>query len=119
MFALTGVLGAVTGSFLNVVVHRLPQGLSLSRPRSHCPGCQAPVRPWDNIPILSWLLLRGRCRNCATSISARYPLIEAATAVLFVAVALVRGFDEALAWELPFAAALVAVAAIDLEHRII
>jgi len=119
MAALVGVLGAVTGSFLNVVVHRVPQGQSVSRPRSQCPGCGQPIKPWDNVPILSWLLLRGRCRNCATSISARYPLVEAFTAVLFVAVALVNGFDEALAWELPLAAALVAVAAIDLEHRII
>ena len=119
MFALAGVLGAVTGSFLNVVVHRLPQGHSLSRPRSHCPGCREPIKPWDNIPIVSWLLLRGKCRNCATTISARYPLVEALTAVLFVAVTLVRGFDEALLWELPLVAALVAIAAIDLEHRII
>ena len=119
MVALAGVLGAVTGSFLNVVVHRMPQGQSLSRPRSKCPGCDQPIKPWDNIPIVSWLLLRGRCRNCATSISMRYPLVEAATAVLFVAVALTNGFDEGLLWELPFVAALVAVAAIDLEHRII
>ena len=119
MVALAGVLGAVTGSFLNVVVHRMPQGRSLSRPRSKCPGCDQPIKPWDNIPIVSWLLLRGRCRNCATSISMRYPLVEAATAVLFVAVALTNGFDEGLLWELPFVAALVAVAAIDLEHRII
>jgi leader peptidase (prepilin peptidase) / N-methyltransferase len=119
MTALAGVLGAVTGSFLNVVVARMPQGQSLSRPRSHCPECQEPIKPWDNIPILSWLLLRGRCRSCATSISARYPLVELATALLFVVVALVNGFDEALLWELPLVAALVAVAAIDLEHRII
>ena len=119
MVALAGVLGAVTGSFLNVVVHRMPQGQSLSRPRSKCPECDQPIKPWDNVPIVSWLLLRGRCRNCATSISARYPLVELATAVLFVTVALVNGFDEALLWELPFVAALVAVAAIDLEHRII
>jgi leader peptidase (prepilin peptidase)/N-methyltransferase len=119
MTALAGVLGAVTGSFLNVVVARMPQGQSLSRPRSHCPECQEPIKPWDNIPILSWLLLRGRCRSCATSISARYPLVELATALLFVVVALVNGFDEALLWELPLVVALVAVAAIDLEHRII
>ena len=119
MVALAGVLGAVTGSFLNVVVHRMPQGQSLSRPRSKCPECDQPIKPWDNVPIVSWLLLRGRCRNCATSISARYPLVELATAVLFVTVALVNGFDEALLWELPFVAVLVAISAIDLEHRII
>jgi leader peptidase (prepilin peptidase) / N-methyltransferase len=119
MLALTGVLGAVTGSFLNVVVHRMPQGLSLSRPRSRCPDCERPIQPWDNIPIVSWLLLRGRCRHCAKSIPARYPLVEAVTAVLFGVVTLVNGFDESLLWELPLVAALVAIAAIDLEHRII
>ncbi len=119
MFALAAVLGAVTGSFLNVVVHRMPQGRSLSRPRSRCPGCGQPIKPYDNVPIVSWLVLRGRCRNCATSISARYPLVEALTAVLFLSVALVNGFDESLLGELPFVAALVAIAAIDLEHRII
>ena len=119
MVALAGVIGAVTGSFLNVVVHRLPRGESINRPRSRCPGCEQPIEPRDNVPILSWVLLRGRCRHCATSISARYPLVEALTAVLFVAVVLVNGIDEALLWELPFVAALVAVAGIDLEHRII
>jgi len=116
---LAGVTGAAIGSFLNVVVHRLPRKQSLIRPASRCPECEVAIRPYDNIPIVSWLLLRGRCRNCSAAIAARYPLIELLTAVLFVAVALVRGVDAGLLYELPFVAVLVAVAAIDLEHKII
>lgn len=114
-----GVLGALVGSFLNVVIHRLPRGQSLVSPRSRCPRCETPVRPRDNVPVASWLLLRGRCRACGGPISARYPLVELLTAAIFVAVALARGVDDDLALELPFAAILVACAAIDLEHRII
>jgi leader peptidase (prepilin peptidase)/N-methyltransferase len=114
-----GLLGAIVGSFLNVVIHRLPRGQSLVRPRSHCPGCGMPVSPRDNVPVVSWLLLRGRCRGCGERISARYPLVELLTAAAFVAVALVRGLDDDLAVQLPFAAMLVAVAAIDLDHRIV
>lgn len=114
-----GVVGAVLGSFLNVVAHRLPRGESLARPGSHCPACKADIRPLDNVPVLSWLLLRGRCRDCGVRIPARYPLVEAATSVAFTAVVAVRGVDPRLLLELPFAAVLVAVAAIDLEHRIV
>jgi leader peptidase (prepilin peptidase)/N-methyltransferase len=85
--AAAGAFGALIGSFLNVVVYRVPAGLSVVRPGSACPGCGAPIRPWDNVPVVSWLALRGRCRDCAQPISARYPLVEAATAVLFVLVA--------------------------------
>jgi leader peptidase (prepilin peptidase) / N-methyltransferase len=117
--ALVAVLGALVGSFLNVVVYRVPRGESVVSPGSRCPRCHAAIRPWDNVPVLSWLALRGRCRNCGASISARYPLVEALTAVVFAAVALARGVDGGLALELPFAAMLIAVAAIDLEHRIV
>ena len=111
--------GAAIGSFLNVVVWRLPRGESLVKPRSRCPGCGTEIAARDNIPVVSWLVLRGRCRSCGTAISPRYPLIEAATAVLFAAIVLVRGVElELLLW-LPLAAVLVAVAAIDLEHRIV
>ena len=79
-----GVLGAIFGSFLNVVVHRLPRHESLVTPASHCPRCGTPVKPYDNIPILSWLLLRGHCRSCGEPISPRYPLVEALTAALCV-----------------------------------
>jgi len=77
------LLGTCIGSFLNVVVHRLPSGKSLLRPSSHCPACQHPIRPWHNIPIVSWLVLRGRCYDCGSKISCRYPLVEAVTGLWF------------------------------------
>lgn len=111
--------GAVIGSFLNVVIYRLPLGQSLSRPRSRCPSCQEPIRALDNVPVLSWLLLRGRCRNCSQPIPARYPVVELLTALAFVAVVLARGLHLELLALLPFTAMLVAVAGIDLDHRIV
>jgi leader peptidase (prepilin peptidase)/N-methyltransferase len=118
-FALAAPLGLMIGSFLNVVAYRVPRGESLVKPGSHCTACGEPVRPWDNVPVVSWLLLRGRCRGCGESISARYPLIELITAVVFAVIALVNGLDADLVLELPFAAMLIAVSGIDLEHRII
>lgn len=82
---LAALFGLVIGSFLNVVVYRVPAGIPLTR-ESRCPGCDSPVRPWQNVPVLSWLALRGRCASCGTPISARYPLVEAVTALAFVAV---------------------------------
>jgi leader peptidase (prepilin peptidase) / N-methyltransferase len=117
--AATGLFGGLIGSFLNVVAHRLPRGESLVSPGSHCPGCGVPVRPYDNVPVLSWLLLRGRCRSCAVRISPRYPLVEFLTAAVFVLVVVLNGLDEQLLLELPFAAALIALAAIDLDHRLL
>jgi leader peptidase (prepilin peptidase)/N-methyltransferase len=117
--ALATPLGLIIGSFLNVLAYRLPRGESLVWPGSHCPSCEAPIKPYDNVPVLSWLVLRGRCRSCAESISARYPLTELATAVAFAVIVLVNGLDAGLALELPFAAMLIVVAAIDLEHRIV
>jgi leader peptidase (prepilin peptidase) / N-methyltransferase len=114
-----GLMGAVIGSFLNVVAHRVPRGESLVSPGSHCPGCGAEVKPYDNIPVVSWLRLRGRCRNCGMRISARYPLVELATAIAFAAVVAVRGFDNDLFLELPFVAALIALAAIDFDHKLL
>jgi leader peptidase (prepilin peptidase) / N-methyltransferase len=116
---LAGLLGLMIGSFLNVVVHRLPRGESLVTPRSRCPGCETEIAPRDNVPVLSWLVLRGRCRGCGGAIPARYPLVELVTGVAFAATALVRGVDAGLALELPFVAMLVAVAFIDLDHRIV
>ena len=113
------VLGLLVGSFLNVVIWRLPRGESLMRPGSRCPGCGAAVKPYDNIPVVSWLLLRGRCRNCGTRIGARYPIVELVTGVVFALVALARGPQIELLVDLPFAAILIAVAGIDLDHRII
>ena len=117
--AVIGVLGLLVGSFLNVVIYRLPRGESLVTPGSHCPSCGTPVKPYDNIPVISWLVLRGRCRSCAAPISPRYPLVEALTGAAFVGVALTRGVNDDLAVWLPFAAMLIAVAGIDLDHRII
>jgi leader peptidase (prepilin peptidase) / N-methyltransferase len=117
--ALLALTGAAVGSFLNVVAHRLPLGLSIVRPRSACPACGVPIASYDNVPVVSWVWLRGRCRSCGTGISARYPIIEALTACLFAAVAL-RADSPAELWPgLAFVAMLVAVAAIDLEHRIV
>lgn len=114
--ALVGVLGLAVGSFLNVVVHRVPAGLSVVRPGSACPACHHPVRERDNIPVLSWLLLRGRCRDCAAPISARYPALEAGTAVLFVLVALRLEDAPVVVACLVVAAGGVALALIDVQH---
>jgi leader peptidase (prepilin peptidase) / N-methyltransferase len=113
------VLGAILGSFLNVVIYRLPRGESLASPGSRCPSCGAPIAPYDNVPIVSWLLLRGRCRHCGASISPRYPAVELLTAVTFAAVVAVRGFDDNLLLELPFVACLIALAGIDLDHKLL
>jgi leader peptidase (prepilin peptidase) / N-methyltransferase len=117
--AVAAAAGAVIGSFLNVVAHRVPRGESLVSPGSHCPGCGAEVKPYDNIPVVSWLILRGRCRNCGMRISPRYPLVELATAIAFAAVVAVRGFDNDLVLELPFVAALIALAAIDFDYKLL
>jgi leader peptidase (prepilin peptidase)/N-methyltransferase len=112
--------GAVAGSFLSVVAHRVPRGESIVGPRSRCPGCGAQIAAYDNIPILSWLLLRGRCRDCGERISIRYPLIEVATGLLFAATALVfRHEPDQLVLGLVFVATLAAITLTDLELRVI
>src|SRR5438270_1554287 len=117
--ALTAVLGAVVGSFLNVVAYRLPRSESLVSPSSRCPGCGTPIKPYDNIPVLGWLLLRGRCRQCRDSISVRYPVVEALTAALAVSVVLVKHSAYELALGLTLVVILVPIALIDFDHRII
>jgi len=114
-----GLVGAALGSFFNVVIWRLPRGESLVSPRSACPSCGTPIRAYDNIPVLSWLLLRGRCRDCAKAISGRYPLVELGTALLLAGVVVAKGADEDVWLALAFAALLVPVIFIDLDHRII
>ena len=114
-----GLLGLVVGSFLNVVIHRVPLRRSVMRPASHCPACGEPIRPIDNIPLLSYVLLRGRCRNCKARISARYPLVEALTGALFAAAAYEFGLGVRLLSALVLISTLVALAGIDLGHRLL
>ena len=114
-----GLLGLVVGSFLNVVIHRVPLRRSVMRPASHCPACGEPIRPIDNIPLLSYVLLRGRCRNCKARISARYPLVEALTGALFAAAAYEFGLGLRLLSALVLISTLVALAGIDLGHRLL
>ncbi len=111
--------GLLTGSFLNVVAYRLPRGESLLFPPSHCPNCGAHVKPYDNVPVLGWLLLKGHCRNCGERISARYPVVEALTAVLAVAVVLTKHSAHDIILGLVLVAVLVPIALIDLDRRII
>jgi leader peptidase (prepilin peptidase)/N-methyltransferase len=113
------VFGALIGSFLNVVIWRLPRGESLVTPASHCPSCDAPVKPYDNVPVFSWLVLRGRCRPCGAPISARYPLVEALTAVLLALVPLLVGTGPRMWLGFALVLLLVPIAFIDLDHRII
>jgi leader peptidase (prepilin peptidase)/N-methyltransferase len=110
-----GLLGLMIGSFLNVVIWRVPRDESIVRPPSHCPSCDAEIAPYDNIPVVSWLVLRGRCRACGAGISVRYPLVELACAGLWVAMALRFG----VTWELPaylvLVSALLALSLIDFD----
>jgi leader peptidase (prepilin peptidase)/N-methyltransferase len=111
------LVGLLVGSFLNVVIWRVPRGESVVSPPSHCPVCDRPLRWRDNIPVLSWLLLRGRCRDCGTAISRRYPLVELATAAVFGAMAAAIGADPALPAFLYLAAIGVALWMIDIDVR--
>ena len=111
------VLGLAFGSFMTVAIHRVPAGESLIRPRSRCPSCGAPIRSADNIPVISWLMLRGRCRACGVRISPVYPLTELACGGLFVAVALVYEDPWRAVLLAPFAGLMVALSVIDIRHR--
>jgi leader peptidase (prepilin peptidase)/N-methyltransferase len=117
--ATAGVLGAIFGSFLNVVIHRLPRHESVVSPPSHCPKCGTQVKPYDNIPILSWLLLRGHCRGCGEPISVRYPLVEALTGALCVGAVLTHHSASGIALSAALILMVVPAALIDLEYRII
>ncbi|HLL15030.1 MAG TPA: prepilin peptidase [Pyrinomonadaceae bacterium] len=112
-------LGALIGSFLNVVIYRVPREESIAFPNSRCPSCGTAIRPYDNVPILSFIVLGGRCRACGVSISPRYPAIEALTALLFGLVFLHDGLTLALPFDLVFVAALVSLVFIDAEHMIL
>jgi leader peptidase (prepilin peptidase)/N-methyltransferase len=119
IITLAALSGLCLGSFLNVVAYRVPAGISLVAPRSACPHCASAIRPYDNLPVLSWLVLGGHCRKCHGSISPRYPLTEAITGALFAGVVLAHGADRTIWLSMIFVAALVAITLIDLEHRII
>ncbi len=117
---LIGLLGLLVGSFLNVVSYRVPRGQSVVSPGSRCPSCGTPIRPWHNVPVVGWLVLRGRCAACGSPISARYPLVEAGTAIVFVLLTLrldALGQTKALPAFLYFAAVGLALALIDLDTR--
>jgi leader peptidase (prepilin peptidase)/N-methyltransferase len=111
--------GLLVGSFLNVVAHRLPRGESLLRPRSRCPGCGTQLRAIDNVPVISWLVLRGRCHHCGASISARYPIVELLTGALYIAVVASQDDAVRIVLGLLLVTALVPITLIDLELRII
>ena len=112
-------IGLVIGSFANVCIHRLPLGESVVAPRSRCPSCRAPIAAGDNVPVLSWLVLRGRCRHCGSRISWRYPAVEAATGLLYLAVALASGPSPRALLDMALVTALLVLALIDLDHQIL
>ena len=116
---LAGIFGAIVGSFLNVVAWRLPRKESLIHPPSACPRCKAQIKPYDNVPVLGWLWLRGRCRACGEPISPRYPLVEALTGLLCAACVLKFGADRDVWLPLLFVLLLVPITLIDLDHHLI
>lgn len=113
------LFGAAIGSFLNVVIHRVPREDSIIFPNSACPGCEKPIKPYDNIPIISWLVLGAKCRNCKEPISARYPGVELLTAMLFLLVTWAIGFTWFLPAALIFTAVMISLVFIDAEHMIL
>ena len=108
-------VGLVIGSFLNVVIFRAPRRMSVVRPGSFCPACEAPIRGYDNVPVVSWLILAGRCRNCRTPISIRYPAVEFATAALFALLAWILGPHWAVPGVCVLAATMLALTVVDLD----
>src|SRR5258706_5548844 len=119
IYVIAGIFGAVIGSFLNVVIHRVPREESIVLPSSRCPLCGAAIAFYDNMPVLSYVMLGGRCRRCKVHISARYPAVEALTALLWVAVAWRDGLSFALPFDLIFVTAITALIFIDAEHMIL
>lgn len=113
------LLGAALGSFLNVCIYRWPAGLSVLRPRSRCPACESPIRWYENIPVLSWLALRGRCRSCGEPIALQYPLVELLVALVWLAMSLWHGPGVEAVRGAVFLTVLLGIAVIDARHRII
>ncbi|MGH9069398.1 MAG: prepilin peptidase, partial [Acidimicrobiales bacterium] len=116
---ITALGGLAVGSFLNVVIYRVPRHASVVHPRSACTSCGAGIRPFDNVPVASWLILKGHCRHCHAGISARYPAVESLTALLFVGIALRFGWSWTLPAELVLVAGLVALAGCDLDNYLL
>jgi leader peptidase (prepilin peptidase) / N-methyltransferase len=116
---ISGVFGAIIGSFLNVVIHRVPRDESIVFPNSRCPSCGATIAFYDNVPILSYAVLRGKCRGCSTPISIRYPAVEVLTALLFVAITWHDGLTLTLPFDLIFATSIIILLFIDAEHMIL
>ena len=119
IYVIAGIFGAIIGSFLNVVIHRVPLEESIVFPNSRCPSCGAVIAFYDNVPVLSYMLLRAKCRGCKQSISFRYPAVELLTAALFVVVTMHDGLSFALLFDLVFVSALVALMFIDAAHQIL
>jgi leader peptidase (prepilin peptidase)/N-methyltransferase len=119
LYVATGIFGAIIGSFLNVVIHRLPREESIVLPSSRCPSCGAAIAFYDNVPVVSYLMLGGRCRSCKTRISVRYPAVEALTGLLWAAVAWRDGLTFALPFDLVFVTAIMALVFIDAEHMLL
>ncbi len=113
------LFGLLFGSFLNVCIYRIPRGESIAFPASHCPNCQRPIKPYDNVPVFSFLLLRGKCRSCSATISWRYPMVEAMTAALFGYIVHRYSITWAALAYIVFAGLLIAISFIDLDHLII
>ncbi|GIU82138.1 MAG: prepilin peptidase [Acidobacteria bacterium] len=112
-------LGAIIGSFLNVVIYRVPRRESIVFPNSFCPECKTPIKPYDNIPILSWIILKGKCRHCKGKISLRYPFVEFLTATIFFLTFKHIGLNAFLPFALAFVSAMIALIFIDAEHMIL
>jgi len=119
IYVVAGVFGAIIGSFLNVVIHRIPREESIVLPSSRCPSCGAAIAFYDNVPVLSYVLLGGRCRSCKVHISARYPIVEALVGVLWMLVVWREGVTWALPFDLIFVTAIMALIFIDAEHMIL
>lgn len=113
------ILGLTIGSFLNVCIYRIPRGFSIVRPPSSCPSCKSPVRIYDNIPVISYILLRGRCRNCSSAIPLRYPVVELLNAVLYVSIIWRFGCGWQTLVYFAFCSAMVVITFIDLEFQLI
>jgi leader peptidase (prepilin peptidase)/N-methyltransferase len=113
------ILGAIVGSFLNVVIYRLPLEQSVVRPSSRCPRCGTPIPPWHNIPILSWIILRGKCGSCGGRISPRYPMVEAANALAWLFLFTWYGLSVQAAVGAVYISALIVVTGIDFDHKLI